>query len=61
MLIYVFEWSISVYMNVLMSICAHMCEMSTKHTCLCVHIYMQTGVYVALIDYEHVYTCVYMS
>ena len=52
----------SVYMDVHISICAHMCEMNIKDIYLCVHVYMQMGIYITLFAYVNVctymYTCV---
>ena len=49
----------SVYVDVHISICAHMCEMNIRDICSCVYVYIQMGIYITLFAYVHVCTCVY--
>ena len=46
----------SVYVDVHIYICAHMCEMNIEDICSCVHVYMQMGIYKTLFAYMHVCT-----
>ena len=53
MLFYLLEWLFC--LDVHISIYAHMCEMNMKDIYSCVHVYMQTGMYVHVC--ANMYTC----
>ena len=48
----------SLYMDVHISICAHMCEMNIKDICACLH--ANWYVYITLFAYVHVCTYMYI-